>query len=807
MLELIRRQAALALVAILTALAGLVVVFFVRLDPDIVALLPAEGDGAALGRYIKGFGGGGIGVVLVEGDDPEANRRVADRIASELSSKESVAFAAARVEAGTDQDPLLAWRTADRAARDRLAHALTPEGMRERLAGTRELLLAPGSGAAAPALARDPLRLSQLAFESQVIGSGARARSDGYFGTDDGRAYLVLVKSKGQALRGVDAKAFVSDVEAVLAPVRRDEPSVALGVTGPHAVAAAMEAMLRRDLGISGTVSMLLASLAFALVFRRVRALAAVAPPLAIGTLWTAAVAAAWPGGISAIAIAFTSVVVGVGFDTGVHVYAALLEARRDGAPPAEAARIARAKTARPVLTAAVIAAVAFASLSLSSVAALRQLGLLCAAGEVLTAIAIVLVTPSIGALLERGDPPPRPGGGIAKLVHSVTSTPRRAALALALCGLAALSPLVAGVRVGDSIVAVRPRALEPLSVETRIFERFGGRPQPFIVLVADPDLDTALTRADAIAEGLAADVEHVERVDALTSMLPSPSTQRARLVERDALGLTARADDLERALVDAGFAVPRFRGALAHLRAPPEETIDVRASLGRDLGVLGSRYVATEPDGHTLVAVQVHTRASDGAERALIEAVRDLDPAASVTGYARLESDLRSALARDLPRIGLVAGGLVVALLALALRRLKDVVLASAVLLVGIAALLGVAGALDVPLHIYSALVIPVLLGISVDEAMFLLHHARDAEQSGAPGDPIERALRSEAMPVVATALTTAAGFVALAFARYDGLADLGVVGALGNGANLLVALVLVPAGLRLLRTRRSAR
>jgi hypothetical protein len=182
---------------------------------------------------------------------------------------------------------------------------------------------------------------------------------------------------------------------------------------------------------------------------------------------------------------------------------------------------------------------------------------------------------------------------------------------------------------------------------------------------------------------------------------------------------------------------------------------------------------------------------------------VRALDPGASVTGYARLEADLRAALLRDLPRIGGVAGLLVVILLAVALRRAKDVLLASAVLFVGVATLLGVAGALSIPLHIYSALVVPVLLGISVDEAMFLLHHAREAERSGEPGDPIERALRFEAMPVVATALTTAAGFVALAFARYDGLADLGLVGALGNATNLLVALVLVPAGLRLLAGR----
>ena len=106
--------------------------------------------------------------------------------------------------------------------------------------------------------------------------------------------------------------------------------------------------------------------------------------------------------------------------------------------------------------------------------------------------------------------------------------------------------------------------------------------------------------------------------------------------------------------------------------------------------------------------------------------------------------------------------------------------------------------GALGVPLHLYSALVIPVLLGISVDEAMFLLHHG-NAEEAAGTGDPIVATIRREASPVITTALTTSAGLLALVAAQYEGLRDLGIMGSVGNAANLVVALLLVPAGLRL--------
>ena len=58
----------------------------------------------------------------------------------------------------------------------------------------------------------------------------------------------------------------------------------------------------------------------------------------------------------------------------------------------------------------------------------------------------------------------------------------------------------------------------------------------------------------------------------------------------------------------------------------------------------------------------------------------------------------------------------------------------------------------------------------------------------------------------MAATALTTAAGFAALGFCDFDGLRDLGWVGALGSTVGLVVALVVVPAGLRLTAPRRRA-
>ncbi len=796
-----RVAVAVAVLLVLATVGSLLAVALgLHLEPNVASLLPDRGEAAALRRYVRGFGGGDLAVVMVKGPDPEENGVVARALTEQLSRQPSVKRAADHADLSRPLDPMLAWRYADPGGRRRLEGALTPQGMRARLRETRALLLAPGSGALAEVIARDPLRLAQLAFERPGIGGGMKTQPDGAFSNDDGTMRLVLVQAAGQSLRGADAKGFVADTDTVIAPLRREHPAVTIGLTGGHAIAAAMEIMLTRDLALSGTLAMVLASVVFVAVVRRVRALVAVLPPLVLGTLWTAGLAAALPGGLSAIAVAFTSVVVGVGVDTGVHVYAALLDARRLGLPPADAARAARKKTTRAVMMAALTAAAAFGALALSEINAVRQLGLLCGAGEVLTAVAIVAVTPEIGAWLERSAPPPEAPSGWTTFVARLTATPARAGLMAAL----AMAPIPILLWLGppplaDAMIGVRPRKLAPLVVQQQIFDAFGGKRGQLVVLVADRDPEVARERADVLADRLTELHGDVEVVDALTAIAPAKTTQERRFDERDALHMDARADDLARALAETGFAPARFSGALDSMRHPTRALASLTDLEGGPAAILVSRYLGQDQGDH-LVALYLQTTDAAGADERIREKLLAWDSRAMLTGYSPLDASLRAALSRDLPKIGVVAGLLVVAALAASLRRARDVALAALVVALEIAAVLILIRALGIPLHAYAALVLPVLLGITVDEGMFLLHHAREA--TGA--DVVTETLRHEGPAIAATALTTAAGFAALGFCDFDGLRDLGWVGALGSTVGLVVALVVVPAGLRLTAGRR---
>jgi hypothetical protein len=167
-------------------------------------------------------------------------------------------------------------------------------------------------------------------------------------------------------------------------------------------------------------------------------------------------------------------------------------------------------------------------------------------------------------------------------------------------------------------------------------------------------------------------------------------------------------------------------------------------------------------------------------------------DPLATVTGFDAIDRELRALLARDLSVIGVVAFLVVAVAMRLALKSSRHALVALATLACEVGAVGVAMRALAIRWHVYDALVLPVLFGVTIDESMFLLHAAREHSMS--------EALRTQGPLVAATALTTAAGFAALLACRFDGLRDLGAVGALGVLAGLAAALVVVPAATRVL-------
>lgn len=729
------------LVAALTVLAVLVTARWVRPTGELIALLPDEGDARAFLAAERLFGAREPGLLLLEGDDPEEVRRAA------ATAKVAAPTAVTGLDGDVSAPPTSWMLLADGRGTEALAHVLSPDGMRERLRDTRAMLLAPGGGAMAASLRRDPLRIAELVAASR---GGGRALASA-----DGTARLVAIPSTARVFDAEAAATARRDLTAAADAVRAAHPSVTTRVAGPHVVAAETEARIRRDVATSSALSLALSALVFLLVSRNPRLLASVVPPVLAGTAMAAALAPLTGGAVSGVAAAFVSVVVGVGMDTGVHAHLAVVDATRAGSP--EPVARALAVVSRPALTAAVAAGLAFACLCASTVPALRQLGALAAAGEVLTALAVLAWTPWIAAWIERGraDEPPRaraPSPGVA-----------RAALAALTVVIAVGAARGGGPRTDGPVLALRTSTLEVSRTYARLAERLGFPtvPPEVIVLRATSEHELA-DRVERLADTLARAGLHAE-----APLAPAVLARRHAALSR--LSLPARADALGDALRDTGFDPAKFHDALADLRSPSTAPPPLPRAGPPEL---------VEDAGAWVAAVRV-----DAPTPALRQLVLSVEPSAGFGGVAAIERTLKDALRRELSRLLPLSGLVVLASLAVALRRAR--VVAIAIAAAGVAGVLTwvTLGALGVPLHVFDALVLPVLFGLTLDETLFL-HDAR------ARGE-----IARELPRVATTSLTTAAGFGALLVCEFPGLRDVGWTGLIGSVAGLVGSVLVVCA------------
>lgn len=187
-------------------------------------------------------------------------------------------------------------------------------------------------------------------------------------------------------------------------------------------------------------------------------------------------------------------------------------------------------------------------------------------------------------------------------------------------------------------------------------------------------------------------------------------------------------------------------------------------------------------------LAVYAYPRA-DLWEPAALRAFHDeavkLDP--QVTGAPDMVRRSVQAMRDGFGLSFLYAGLVVCALVALDLRRPRDVLLGLLPLALGLYWAAGLAGLIHLDLNLANFFAVPMLVGVGVDNGIHLVHAWREAPRENPAAGPTGTA-------VVMTSVTNLVGFGALAFADHRGLASLGLALAVGMTACLLSSLVVLP-------------
>ena len=133
--------------------------------------------------------------------------------------------------------------------------------------------------------------------------------------------------------------------------------------------------------------------------------------------------------------------------------------------------------------------------------------------------------------------------------------------------------------------------------------------------------------------------------------------------------------------------------------------------------------------------------------------------------------------------------------------RALLDILLAMLPPIAGLGITFGVLVMLEIPFNAANIIILPLILGIGVDNGIHILHdfHARPNEIFSTSPSIINA--------ITLTSTTTMVGFGSLMISAHRGLYSLGAVLTIGVGACLFVSLVILPAILTILSKKRLGR
>ncbi|HJQ97565.1 MAG TPA: MMPL family transporter [Candidatus Polarisedimenticolaceae bacterium] len=802
-------------IAVLAATLGVLALAIVpasrlTIRSDVLALLPREAPASSAYRtFLESFGGiENVYVLLHREDgappDPEGLADAAEIFAREVSRSPEVAHA----RWGLDEDdeaffievlaPRLPLLLGDDPSAV-LSPRLSAEALDARARELRDAAAGPGALFLTRLTASDPLGLASSKLSE--LAAGGSLPFDPLTGallSADGRSALVIVTPRRGESDAAGGRALAAALDQALASARADGGTLGMEAVGGPLYAAHDETALRADLIRILTTASILVLLLIVLAFGGVAIPAISLVTVAAGQVVCAALVALGYGPVTAVGVGFAAILLGLGDDFTLHLGARARAAWRGGAAPDVAVVGALAETAPGILAAGVTTAAAFACLAFAHFRPLRELGLVVALGMLLLLAATALVAAPLLVLVARrwgrGRARDEAGRGYAAIVEAALRASERrpkAVLLAATIATIAASAGVARLHVDPDLRRMRPEDHPALSAERRLVASFAVPLDTATFLVKGKDAEDALDRADAVASILRERLPHDAQIVAPSDWIVTGKRAERRLARLRPLSLDRAADDLARALDREGLRPEAFARSLDAMRAigaghdPAPIPLDSYPAWLRE----GLRVM---PEG-ALAAVRARVPEgawASGPPSDLVKQIESVAPGTGVASAGGLGSELRALAFSDLRRLGTLAVLVVFVLVVLSYRGdVRSALLTFVPVGLGVAWTAGLWGWLGRPLDLFTLCVLPVMVGIGIDDGLHILHLAR------ASGRDVAEAAREAGRGVVLTNLTTSAGFAALAVSHVPALRNGGLVVCVGNLLCLAATLFVLPA------------
>ncbi|GAF81487.1 unnamed protein product, partial [marine sediment metagenome] len=141
-------------------------------------------------------------------------------------------------------------------------------------------------------------------------------------------------------------------------------------------------------------------------------------------------------------------------------------------------------------------------------------------------------------------------------------------------------------------------------------------------------------------------------------------------------------------------------------------------------------------------------------------------------------------------------------AAVAFSFRRLSNLYLPLLIVILTAVWTFGLLGVLGVPLNFLTIAVLPLLLGVGIDDAIHMLHRYDGERRAGSSGETaIDTAVTRTGRALLLTTLTTVVGFSSLLVSRSPTIQHFGLLAGFAMLTSFIVTMTVIPASKHLLR------
>lgn len=654
----------------------------------------------------------------------------------------------------------------------------TPAGTHDALLDDFALLNSPAGFAAKKQVQQDPLGIIRL-----VLGKLKHLRSeysmriiDGFLMSSDGTSCLVMAESSLRLTDGNNAER----VQGVLD--RAYAESLASGVQArvigslPHTLANSRS--IQHDLRTLLPIASILLLVLLGVTLRDIRALVVLSVPFMAAPLAMSATNFIF-GKVSALALGFGIVLIGIAVDFSIHLYLALT---CEGDTRGDILRRIR----RPITFATLTTASVFVILLFSQVPSHKQMAMLALIGVLLAVVFSWLVIPTIAVSRRSGEKESSCG----KRMPHLFSLPFLQAIALVVWFCLLAGGLLSWPNLhynGDLRVLDAPNQ-DVLSAEQHFRDTWGQNEGKAFVVASGETLDIALEKNSFIYDTLIKN--NVVEFQSIAPILPGFKKQQENMEGWKLFWQNKRPNfdtEFTTAAIKYGFSEKGFDPFFKWLEKEPV-LLEPGKMLSGPLQTLLATMIRTPGqqrenlNGSTDEFLIMTTVSADKELLPTLLSLEQTESCITVLANQKWRDQVESLLRKDIIILSAFAGLFIVILVAFAFRRLRAIGGVLAPVASALSAMSLFCFVTDGELNMMHVLMSIMVIGLSVDYGIFIVCST------------IEDRSDISFFAVSICAASSLIGFGTLAFAQHPALHSLGITVLVGIGASWPTAMLVSP-------------